>query len=40
MEIFSEDLIQLQSILGTKISGKEFKFLINDNIVRGKNLKF
>tara|TARA_B100001540_G_scaffold316791_1_gene347613 strand:- start:385 stop:2766 length:2382 start_codon:yes stop_codon:yes gene_type:complete len=39
MEIFSKDLIQLQSILGTKISGKEFKFLINDNIVRGKNLE-
>ena len=39
MEIFSEDLIQLHSILGTKISGKEFKFLINDNIVRGKNLE-
>ena len=38
MEIFSEDLIEMQSILGTKISGKDLKFLINDNIVKGKNL--
>ncbi len=38
MEIFSEDLIEMQSILGTRISGKNLKFLINDNIVKGKNL--
>ena len=29
MEIFSDDLIEMQSILGTKISGKDLKFLIN-----------
>ena len=39
MEIFSEDLIEIQSILGTKIAGNDLKFLINDNIVKGKNLK-
>ena len=38
MEIFSEDLIEMQSIIGTRISGKNLKFLINDNIVKGKNL--
>ena len=38
MEIFSDDLIEMQNIHGTRISGKDLKFLINDNIVKGKNL--
>ena len=39
MEIFSQDIIELQDILGNKISGKEFKLSINDNIVKAKDLK-
>ena len=38
MEIFSEDIIELQDILGNKIKGKEFKLSINDNIVKAKDL--
>ena len=39
LEIFSQDIIELQDILGNKISGKEFKLSINDNIVKAKDLK-
>ena len=38
MQIYSENLMELQSILGTKISGDNLKFSLNDNIVKGKNL--
>ena len=39
MEIFSDDVLELQSILGTKIFGEKLKFFINDNIVKGNNLE-
>ena len=39
MEIFSEGIIEIEDILGNKIEGKNLKFKINENIVKGKNLK-
>ena len=39
MEIFSEGIIELEDILGNKIEGKNLKFKINENIVKGKDLK-
>jgi len=39
MEIFSEGIIELEDMLGNKIEGKNLKFIINENIVKGKDLK-
>ena len=39
MEIFSEGLIELEDKIGNKIEGKNLKFKINENIVKGQNLK-